>query len=448
MSGHCPYCDASLLAVSRDRVLRYVIRPEAAAPPPDEAGGEAQLQLLPFWHLGGLLYAWQVGSKVELIKDTQRASSKADSRADEQGPEVIRKDSGPQKHWSGRVLEMTLPDPATSALGITSLRTRGQVFPVEPFTEEHETLGEVVPSALDHRAAKDRLFARAIHMSAAAQGLTRVDCQRYDFVSETLSLVYYPFWVRARQGGYDIWDGVNGDPEPLSSPVALEGSSGSAIFDQLKIVELNCISCGTALPAGNHSAVLPCRGCGKFWGVTGDGLEPFEAHWARPQMQGQNLVWLPFWRVPAEVSYSGRKATRHADLTAVLGALKPRSELLSTPPDAPLCYFAPAYGAMHAPRIDHAARDMTRYQPVLEVGQPSAGEVYNCFFSADDASRMAYATWIMVITAVVVPKLRSIRVQSGAPALWYVPFESTGRELVNLLTGFAYDRIAFRGVRH
>jgi len=445
LCGRCPFCETGLMALCEDRVLRLVVRPQLLAPPA-EAGPGATMRLLPFWHLGGLVYTWSVGSKVEWIEDRPVSSS------EKEAPEArspIRKDSGPMKVFSGRVLDVSIPDPATLALGVTSLRLRGAVFPVEPFAEEHEGLGQVVPATLDHRTAKDRLFGRAMSLSSA-EGMTRLDCRRFDLTAERLSVLYYPFWIeQGPDGGFKAWDAVSGEPEVLS-PGEPPDEIASPLFDNLQIVELKCQACGHELPAGNHAMILPCRGCGRFWQVTAQGLQPCVASFARPQASAQgDLVWLPFWQLPVNVSYGGKQASVALDMINVLGVLRPPSEAPQAPPNAQLSYFTPAYGAMRAPRVDHAARDMTRHQPLLEQGEPGAGELYNCFFSPDDALALAYATWILVLPGTVPQRLRSLRISAvGEQRLWYVPFEDAGRELINLLTGVRYDKAAFRGVRH
>jgi DNA-directed RNA polymerase subunit RPC12/RpoP len=450
LSGQCPYCETSLLVVTQNRVLRYVVLPKKERP---ADAGQAELRLLPFWHLGGLLYAWNVGSRIEVIDDSSTASMEGGYADADGGRQTIRRDSGPMKVFAGRVLNISLPDPSTLALGITSLRLRGSIFPLEPFQQDHESLGRVEPAMMDHLSAREQLFARTLGSSAPTEGMTRMDVRRADLVAECLSLYYYPFWIRRQPDGMvEAWDGVCGIPETLSPPSeSPRKPSSSAIFDQLRIIELTCQHCGHALPAGNHSVVLPCRCCNRFWLVSGQGLQPYKARYARPRLPAENPVWLPFWQVPVELSYGGRQATTVADLTGVLGVLRPPVEHPKAAPGDRLTYFVPAYGAMKMPRVDHAARDMTRHQPALEpVSPPEEGELFHCFYSPDDARRLAYVTWMLILPGVVIPRLRSLRISipNDAAALWYVPFDDRGREIVNLLTGLRYDWSAFRGVRH
>jgi hypothetical protein len=194
--------------------------------------------------------------------------------------------------------------------------------------------------------------------------------------------------------------------------------------------------------------VIPCEQCSAVWKVTRDGLRPFQAHYAQPRQEYQKLAWLPFWHLVSEISYGGQPATTVGDLTGTLGVLRSPSNLPKALPNAPLGYFVPAYGALRAPRLDHAARDMTRHQPELVPFDQAEGERFTCFFGEEDAVRLAYATWIQIVPGAAPTRLRSLRVHVQQAALWYVPFDDRGRELVNLLTGFRYDWAAFRGVRH
>ena len=443
MCGRCPYCDASLLAVSHDRLLRYVIRPMAERP--DGADG-ATLELLPFWHMSALLYGWDVGSKV--THEHERAQCNSQGQSEGQ-PTQIRKDSGPMKGRRNRVVDLSIPDAATSALGVTSLRLRAAVFPLEPFAEEHEAIGRVVPPTLELAEVRDGLWTRAMAIGAPGDGMTRLDCQRQDLVARELALYYYPFWVLRR--GDDaplVWDAVTGDREHLGPPVEAPAPGADGVFDQLKVMELTCAECGSELPAGNHSMVLPCTGCGRFWEVTREGLQTFKASYAQPADEVDDVVWLPFWCVPCNLVYGGRKALKVGDARNVLNIITPPMELPRAPAAAQLRYFVSAYGAMRAPKIDSAARDMTRLQPSLKSGATGTGELYHCFFSQEDARELAYVTWIGVLPGVVPNRLRSLRIRAGDPQLWYVPFEDKGRELVNLLTGLRYDKSIFRGVRH
>jgi hypothetical protein len=116
----------------------------------------------------------------------------------------------------------------------------------------------------------------------------------------------------------------------------------------------------------------------------------------------------------------------------------------SGPLDAPLCYFAPAYGSLRGPRLDVAALDLTTLQPALERSDSGSGKVISCFSGPEDARRMAYTTWINLISSV--RRLKTLRVQTKAVRLWYVPFEERGLDLQNLLTGATYNRQVLRGV--
>jgi DNA-directed RNA polymerase subunit RPC12/RpoP len=442
LCGHCPFCDASLLALTRDRLLRYLVRP--AVPAPEEG---ARLLQLPFWHVSGLVYGWDIGKKVEIVDpggEVQQGQSAEDAVA-MATPE--RRDSGPQRVFRGRVAVLSLADPATLAHGVTALGVRGAVFPMEPFSADAETIGEIVPPALLPQQARAHLEGRALDL--AHGGLTHLDLQRADLVAEALSLFYYPYWV-LEGAERKVWDAVSGQPERLSKPAPAPAptSAGSAAFDELRILELSCQKCGHALLPGNNARVLPCPGCGLHWEVAGDGLQYIPAKTARAlKSAGPRRLWLPFWRVEVKLGFDGKQASHVRDLREVLGLHSPPGPLPAADPDSPLAYYVPAFGALRAPRLDVAAREMTRLQPLLDEEPRGAGEVYNCFLSAEDARRLGYATLLQFLPPVA-RRLRSLRVSPGEIALWYVPFADEGRELENLITGHRYDRAIFRGVRH
>jgi hypothetical protein len=439
----------ALIGNSQNRLLRYAISPQAEPP---SGVKNVQLVLLPFWHLGGLIFSWQIGSKVEILDPSIMALGEQDAERDSVH-QVVRRDSGPNKVFQGRVLDLTLADPAAQQFGIASLHHRASVFALEPFSEAHQLMGHLEAARFNYHYAHEHLLGRAMSLATLAEGITRLDCRRFDLVADRLSLIYYPFWVElAADGPRALWDAVSGYPEPLGQGAAPPGKEADDTYGHLILVALKCQDCGSPLPDGNRAMILPCCNCGKFWRVGESALEPFEAQFAMPRLLASELTWLPYWQVPVKVSYAGRQALTVSDLIEVLGVLRPPLDMPRAAGDSPLCYYVAAFGGMQLPRIDHSARDMTRFQPQLEAlispAEHGLEECFNCFFTAEDAQRLAYVSWIQIVPGTVVHRLRSLRIHTGQARLWYVPFEHAGRELVNLLTGLRYDWAVFRGVRH
>jgi hypothetical protein len=327
---------------------------------------------------------------------------------------------------------------------------RPAVFAMEPMKAEHERLARILPSTLDVAAARETLFEATMDLGRAVDGLTKLQCQRADVVADSLSLLYYPFWLKRSGPAAEAWDGVTGNPEPVSTPEAMPERVETAVFDDVKVVEARCKSCLEPLPPGNRAVVFPCHSCGTFWVAEREDLTPFHASYAQPLLPAPDgrLIWLPFWRVEAEVEYRGRTARAAADVRTVLGVLGSRSEGPTSPPDSPLAYYAPAYGAMRAPKLDSTARDMTRLQPLLEPGRFARGQALNCFFGPEDAERLAYVVVLQVMPGSTPGLVSSLRVRPVRVDLWYVPFADEGREVRNLLTGLRYDRDSLRGVGH
>ena len=441
LCGTCPYCTTPLLALGERKVLRYVVSPRVAAP---TAG--ARLLLLPFWRLRGLCYGWvfgrRQGSELPSISDAYAAMRDA----------VGQQDDG-AKAFVGRVATLSLPDAATWAHGMTSLRTRACVFPLEPLQPHHETLGALVPPHSTAEQAREQLTAMALDADFFRGPMLRADCQRVDLVASTLSVVFYPLWVDDSSGQRLGWDAVNGEPEPLAPLGAMPAPTAPSLFAQLRVIELVCQDCKTPLPRGQRPIVFPCQECGRFWFVDGDRLVPFSASYAlgpsveeelkqRPDL---GLLWLPFWRVRVVILCDGRQADTVGSLSATLGGMQ---QVRGGDAQQPLSYFVPAYGSMQAPRLDHAARDLTMMQPALaEAGASTSGRALSCFLGPDDAKELAYAVWIQFLPAMVrLRKVQSLRVYPTETQLWYVPFADAGRELLNLVTHRRYDRRTFRGL--
>ena len=334
--------------------------------------------------------------------------------------------------------------------GITSLRHRTSIFPLEPFANEHESIGEFVPIAQAHISAKERLLDRAMGLSVpTGVELTQIECRRFDVLAGSLSLYYYPFWIQRKPDeSYEIYDAVSGLPEKLGLPEKNPVHQEPTIFDQLQVIELKCNNCHEPLPSGNHSVVLPCKNCGAFWQVTSKGLESFKAYYTAPQIPYKNLAWLPFWQIEVALSYASKVASKVKDLVEVLGVLRPPGNTPMADPNDPLTFYVPAYGSMRVPRLDHAARDLTRVQPLLKQAPTGQGELFNCFYTAEDAAKLSYASWIQILPGTVLYRLRSLRTQTNNATLWYLPFDRKSRELISLVTGISYEKSSFRGVCH
>lgn len=447
MAARCPYCAAALLALTRKRLLRYVVSAPFDVGPP-VAG--ATLYFLPFWHLTGVVMGWDVGKQTRKALD--RGGYVDDGGADgEVLPTTSSVEVGPAKVFQGRVVQTWIADPATRAWGITSLGSRAAVFPVEPFDpSRHERMGAVVPTSISCAEAEENLVAQGLGLGYAADGL-RLECQRRDLVGESFSLLYYPFWARRDQSGeMTLWDAVTREAEPVGARGEAPSARASEVFDELEVIELRCGRCGGQLEPGPRPVVLPCRACHTFWVAGRHGLEPFEARYAAVQLeldQGEP-IWLPYWQVRVDVQYCGRPAATVGQMRKVLGIRPPRlpGDVGAADSESPLHYYVPAFGALRAPRIDVAGRDLTRAQPRLDAVDPVDGAVVSCFYAPEDAERLSYVVWLQILAGAVPRRLRSLRIRTGEVALWYLPFAATQRELRSLVSGMRYDRAVFRGV--
>ena len=454
LAGRCPYCETALAGLTRHLLLRYAIRPQTVAPVAD-----AEPLWVPIWRVKGLIYGWDIVSRASLEIDYGPPTAESSNAVSDSYSGTRMVDSGPQKQFFSRVAQQWLLDPAAGPFGVSALGWRPALYPLEVLSAEHERWGRVLAPVMELDEARGRLRQRAFDLGNAAEGLNRLELQRRELVAETISLLYYPFWVQPESAGalgvaetpLNVWDAVTGEPESLIAPSPAPGPASTTAFDELVLIELRCGHCGEALGLGSRAVVYPCHRCGTFWIGTEGGLKPFTAAYAEPQVEteGGPLLWLPFWRVGCEVGFCGQQARSVAGLGGVLnvhwrsaGPQPPRAG-----GESPLSYFVPAYGAYRAPRLDPAARDMTRIQPPLKDGGYREGAAFSAFFAPEDAMALGHVVFLHLLLGTP-RRLASLRVRAEAPSLWYVAFEQRGRELVSTLTGARYERAIFRGIGH
>jgi hypothetical protein len=129
------------------------------------------------------------------------------------------------------------------------------------------------------------------------------------FVGETESLIYSPF---------SIHDNVLIDAI-LQSPV---GNAGGGLVelpsercdaeDQLSFLPMMCPTCGWDLEGEKNSLVLFCRNCAIAWQSGESGFENVNFAFPAAINAGDAAIYLPFWRLNANVT--GLQLKSYADL--------------------------------------------------------------------------------------------------------------------------------------
>lgn len=128
------------------------------------------------------------------------------------------------------------------------------------------------------------------------------------FIGESASLIYSPFYLRGR-----LVDAVLDRPAPAAMPeddFSLEDVQWDRPDWGIKFLPTLCPSCGWDMEGERDSLVLCCRNCETTWKPHRGHFKPVSA--AHIPEKGDDIAYLPFWRISADVS--GIALNTYADL--------------------------------------------------------------------------------------------------------------------------------------
>jgi hypothetical protein len=129
-------------------------------------------------------------------------------------------------------------------------------------------------------------------------------------VGESTSMIYAPFYDRGR-----LFDAILNAPVRSSARESFdagrfetETDTGSILF-----VSTLCPHCGWDLDGARDSLVLHCKNCSSAWYPVGRKLK--QVKFAVIEETGDRTLYLPFWRIRADIS--GLELNTYADLIRV-----------------------------------------------------------------------------------------------------------------------------------
>jgi len=129
-------------------------------------------------------------------------------------------------------------------------------------------------------------------------------------IGESLSLIYSPFYIKDK-----IYDAVLNKPfasEPPDDFDVRELPGGSPDW-RIQFVPTLCPACGWDLHGDRDSLVLNCKNCHSVWRPSKNELKRLK--FATILEKGDDIIYLPFWRIKAEVS--GIQLRSYADLVKI-----------------------------------------------------------------------------------------------------------------------------------
>jgi hypothetical protein len=249
-------------------------------------------------------------------------------------------------------------------------------------------------------------------------------------VGETFSLIYSPFYIASdtgEQGRGQLFDAVLNKPV---SDLTRENADislypGGAPKQQVRLIPTLCPECGWDMDAERDALALICKNCDSVWQSRGNGFEKLPA--AHIPESGDNIIYLPFWKIRAEVS--GLTLDSYADMIRIanLPRMFQKNQL-----SEPFCFWTAAFKIR--PRIFLTlCRNMTLSQPQKElIHKPPSGRLFPLTLPAEEAARSLK----IIMAAFMKPRkklfsrLGEIKVAPNDFLLVYVPFRESAHELI------------------
>lgn len=372
----CPFCRVKSFLVGKS-FFRYVL--------PANAPQDAELLWIPYWHFRGMTFSFIDNSIQHRVADTSVAA----------------------------VHHPTVPE---------SLGIRSQTLKLRFLTDKEAGAKGKMQNA--EGKTRNRRIKPLISFSDATKAFqSRYETTKADYqcqIGERVSLIYAPFYLNGA-----LFDGI------LNRPLAGDADGiadleTDQLAQEIRFVPTLCPNCGWDLEGSPGTLALGCRNCQTMWQAGGQNLERLPA--AHIPSNDPDAVYMPFWRIQAEVS--GIILHSYADLVQTANLPKaPQPEW----DDIPFYFWSPAFKC--APQnFLRLGYNMTIAQPGKALSRilPN-GETHPVSMPVTQAVESLK----MTLAAFIRPRkklgtrLRLMDIQPKRALLVYVPLRQGPHELIH-----------------
>jgi hypothetical protein len=243
------------------------------------------------------------------------------------------------------------------------------------------------------------------------------------YIGETISLLYAPFY-----GHNEVYDALlnrpisKGDVDEMEALLAQTEPPDWPI----RFVAALCPRCGQDLTGERDALALTCANCSTAWCAEHDQLAPLTC--GHVPVRHENPVFMPFWRIRAEVSpiilQSYADLVRAANLPKVV---QPGWD------ERPFYFYTPAF-KLRPQILLSAAANVTLNQPADDLAcGPPAGARHTVNMPLSEAAQ----TIIPLLAGFMRPRERmvqmlpDIQVLRYSAMLVYLPFRDSHHEVVH-----------------
>ena len=242
--------------------------------------------------------------------------------------------------------------------------------------------------------------------------------------TEAFSLIYSPYYMKDR-----LYDAVLNEPAEFQlDELDVDLSKGSSLEWRLKFLATLCPNCAWDLEGEREACVLTCRNCNSAWQPEEDQFRRVETGFIAPEENVKNIIYLPFWRISANVT--GINLNSYADMvkTAKLPIRVKRKWQ-----EIPFHFWG--LGFKIRPKMLSRASQMTVCQPqqTPAAGIPDNAELYPVTLALEESVGVlkAMLAYILGRRSAEYRGLRDIAIEPGRHLLVYVPFIKTGPEMTH-----------------
>lgn len=175
-------------------------------------------------------------------------------------------------------------------------------------------------------------------------------------IGDTVSLIYAPFYKEEK-----IYDAVLNKAITTVPPDDFEITSfaGGRPNWRTQFIPTLCPDCGWDLKGRRDALVLNCKNCNSVWRPTKNGFKPLK--FSIMQSTDENVIYLPFWRIKADVD--GITLNSYADLIRIANLPK---VIQRNWEDTEFRFWCPAFKVR--PRVFiRLGRSMTLSQPMEKM---------------------------------------------------------------------------------
>ncbi len=353
----------------------------------------------------------------------------------------------------------TLPNDASEKsqlIYVPYWRFKGMLFSSVPDGVQHRFMDtscqgvqtEYFPASLGFRSQTLKLKfvlpetpGRFLHPSFSRDEAMKIFVRRFsknipepvyhqDFVGETLSIIYSPFYVKNQMIDAVLNKAVTSS---LPDDFSVESFPGGSPQWNLIFVPTLCPHCGWDLSGNRDSLVLICKNCNTVWFSKGEKLTSVK--FSTMKMPGD--IFLPFWKLKATVQGVGLNTIadliRVANLPKVVKSQDYKTEFI---------FWSIAFKV--PPKVFlRLNRNITMAQPRNEqINEVPSGHIYPVTLAAKEAAKsmkINFASFACPSNHYL-PLLPEINIRPEKASLVFIPFYEGHHELIQEKFGLTINK--------